>query len=413
MTEASLAFNFPDQHLSNPSHLLNALFGTAVALNMAVAVWRLPQTQELHLAISLGATVTAELPVLESARPGFLFCPFAVTGTQPAHYLSADILYNATRQQLIIDPVVAGDIACADRLRIFRQEVKERLAAAAPASWHIGSSKELVSVSKSYFTGIVEEGIRRIRDKEMEKVVLSRARTLPLPEGFNVMTVYLKLTRAYPLAFVYLVSVPGSGTWMGASPETLVHLDRHHIFRTEALAGTQPYQPGTVASEAIWRQKEIEEQSLVVRYIINCFKKIRLREYVETGPRTVIAGNLMHLKTDFNVDLKEVDFPALATQMMHLLHPTSAVCGMPREPARQFILDREGYQRDYYSGFMGPVRLHNETRLFVTLRCTQLTSSRLVLYAGAGVTGESIPEKEWLETEIKMETMLSVIQNHA
>jgi isochorismate synthase len=32
------------------------------------------------------------------------------------------------------------------------------------------------------------------------------------------------------------------------------------------------------------------------------------------------------------------------------------------------------------------------------------------LYAGAGVTADSIPEKEWEETEMKMNTLLDVIR---
>ncbi|UOQ71783.1 chorismate-binding protein [Hymenobacter cellulosilyticus] len=175
-----------------------------------------------------------------------------------------------------------------------------------------------------------------------------------------------------------LVSAPGAGTWLGASPEVLVEVDEQGVFRTMALAGTQALAPGALPQHAIWRQKEIEEQALVARYIVSCFKQLRLREYEETGPRTVVAGQLLHLRTDFAVNLRQVPFPTLGTDMLRLLHPTSAVGGMPKQAALSFLQEHEGYDRAYYSGFLGPVNLPQAgvSRLFVNLRCLQLHPSR-------------------------------------
>jgi isochorismate synthase len=150
---------------------------------------------------------------------------------------------------------------------------------------------------------------------------------------------------------------------------------------------------------------------LVCRYIINCFKKIRLREYLEQGPKTVVAGNVMHLKTDYEVDMKEVNFPQLGSVMLKLLHPTSAVCGMPLEASIQFLKEQEGYQREFYSGYLGPVNYQNESSIFVNLRCLQLLEGKARLYAGAGVTVDSVPEKEWEETEMKMKSLLGVLND--
>ena len=149
---------------------------------------------------------------------------------------------------------------------------------------------------------------------------------------------------------------------------------------------------------------------MVSRYIINCFKKIRLREFEEHGPKTVVAGNLMHLKSDFAVDMKATNFPQLGSVMLRLLHPTSAVCGTPLETARKFLLEHEGYSREFYSGFLGPINMNEASHVFVNLRCMQLFADEAWLYAGAGVTADSIPEKEWEETEMKMNTLLDVIR---
>ena len=162
-------------------------------------------------------------------------------------------------------------------------------------------------------------------------------------------------------------------------------------------------------SEAAWNQKEIEEQAMVSRYIIEQFKIIRLREFIETGPRSVRAGNMIHLKTEYTVDLKKVHFPELGTIMLNLLHPTSAVCGMPKFSSLRFITANEHLNREFYSGYLGPVNMKGMSRLYVNLRCMQILRTRAVLYAGAGITHDSIPEKEWEETALKCQTLLDVM----
>ena len=200
------------------------------------------------------------------------------------------------------------------------------------------------------------------------------------------------------------------GIWMGATPELLLSVEDKKKFTTVSLAGTQVIADDFPLAKAAWTQKEIEEQAMVSRYIINCFKKIRLREFEEYGPKTVRAGNLAHLKTTFEVDMAEVNFPQLGTVMLELLHPTSAVCGMPMKPAFEFLKENEGYDRQYYSGYLGPTNVQNETRLFVNLRCMKIEGNQATLFAGAGITEDSEPESEWNETEVKMQTLLNILQ---
>jgi isochorismate synthase len=97
--------------------------------------------------------------------------------------------------------------------------------------------------------------------------------------------------------------------------------------------------------------------------------------------------------------------------MLRLLHPTSAVGGMPRVAALDFLAHHEGYDRAYYSGFLGPVNVAapGVARLFVNLRCLQLRAGEAILYAGTGLTVDSDPAREWQETEYKMRTIGAVL----
>jgi isochorismate synthase len=191
----------------------------------------------------------------------------------------------------------------------------------------------------------------------------------------------------------------------------LASIDAEEKFKTIALAGTLPYTEGMNLKSVAWTQKEIEEQALVCRYIINCFKKIRVREYAEHGPRTVVAGNLVHLRTDYEVDMKEVNFPQLGSVMLKLLHPTSAVCGMPLGPAMDFLQKNEGYDREFYSGYLGPVNFDGASKLFVNLRCLQIFEKTARIYAGAGVTADSDPARETEEVSLKIHSLHHIINS--
>ena len=252
---------------------------------------------------------------------------------------------------------------------------------------------------------MVEEGISLIKNNSLKKIVFARSKSVSYPEQYNPINHFSSLCEAYKNTFVSLIFTPETGAWMGATPEALLNLTATGLLKTVALAGTQVYEPSIDPKQAIWRQKEIEEQALVSRYIIECFKKVRVREYDDIGPRTIIAGDLMHLKTDFSVDTVAIDYPYLGTSMLELLHPTSAVCGMPKDISIQHLLEKELYNRQYFSGFIGPININHESNIFVNIRCMQLCKNKVIVYAGAGITEDSIPENEWQETEMKMKTI--------
>jgi isochorismate synthase len=103
--------------------------------------------------------------------------------------------------------------------------------------------------------------------------------------------------------------------------------------------------------------------------------------------------------------MKEVNYPQLGSVMLKLLHPTSAVCGMPMEPSFKFIQENEPHEREFYAGYLGPVNIEFESHIYVNLRCLKWRGDHIFLYAGAGVTIDSLPQQEVEEVEIKMDTI--------
>src|SRR5690606_30058018 len=235
----------------------------------------------------------------------------------------------------------------------------------------VQTTDSLKSTSKEEFLDQVEKGIRAIQAGELSKIVPAKRKLVPLSDKFDLVESFLRLCEAYPNAFVNFIHVPGQGSWIGASPEILIKT-KGDQFATMAVAGSQKAIGDNPLKHVAWTQKEIEEQALVGRYIVGCFKKIRLREYEEIGPKTDIAGNLLHLRTDFKVNMAATGFPQLGSVMLGLLHPTSAVAGMPRDKALEFIHQHEKFDRSLFSGYLGPINIEGETAVFVNLRCAKL-----------------------------------------
>ncbi|WP_234735283.1 isochorismate synthase [Tellurirhabdus bombi] len=389
----------------------HTLWQAACSSGFAAALWRLPNQKSKELLVDTSGKVEAAAMDFDELPMGFAVSPFINSENQQTLFLKADLywqfgeegsLQNEQSRYAADHPVVAP----------FWKKVTQPLKPT-PSADKSGLTPPTIHDQERY-EEIVQRAVRMLGRGEMRKVVLSRTKAIRFAQYPDVIDLFNRLCLAYPTAFVSAIYLPDRNQiWLGATPERLVSQDVNGIFRTVALAGTQSAydSEGRLKrpSEAQWTQKEIEEQALVCRYIISCFKKIRLREFTEEGPKTVVAGNLLHLRTDFSVDTQAVNFPQLATVMLQLLHPTSAVCGMPRDQAIDFILANEGYDRELYSGYLGPVNVRHETNLFVNLRCMKLEGREGLLYAGAGITEDSVPAKEWRETELKCQTLLNAL----
>ncbi|MEP1032412.1 chorismate-binding protein [Ekhidna sp.] len=361
----------------------------------AFAAWRMPNTSQTQLIISLSDIDKLKEFHLSKLHSGFLINEFIDNHPVQPHFISADIVIR--NDELLIDPRVKSS-----QIDRFKEDLADTCVSSD------SDSKSPFHTKSNDFEQAVEDAVLQIKAGKFEKIVLSRFKDEKLPANFSPWTFFQSIATKYTNGFINMTFVPGKGLWIGATPELLLSSNKEE-FRTVSLAGTKTLEEGQNLSEIAWTQKEIEEQAFVSRYIINCFKKIRLREFHEHGPKTIQAGNLAHLKTEFIVDYKEVAFENLADQMLELLHPTSAVCGMPIEHTKPWIADVENYDREFYSGFLGPVNFDGSTNLFVNLRCMKVANDIIRFYAGAGITEDSVSDKEFLETEIKMDVLMSML----
>jgi isochorismate synthase len=386
---------------------LEKILDLTIKKGLRSAIWQNPDQKEIHCIVNFSEGLREYThPNLEQMPSGFLVSPYENDNNLLYYYIHADLHF------VLIDNNIS--LLNYDHNIPFRQieDLLEQSQVLEKKSFQEQYSKSIIDdcgLERTEFENFVELSIKRIEQGEFQKVVPSRSREIDLPDHFNIISKFNELCIKHPEAFVSLFHLPEKEIWIGASPELLIKISNNKLFYTSALAGTQSGKDILNLSEVAWTQKEIEEQAYVSRYIINCFKKIRLREFEEKGPRTIEAGGLVHLRTDYQVDLETVNFPQLGSVMLKLLHPTSAVCGMPKEPAASFIKASEKIDREFYSGYLGPVNIDSVTNLFVNLRCAKIHGGKATLYAGAGVTRDSNPDKEWRETELKMSTIKDVL----
>ncbi len=279
----------------------------------------------------------------------------------------------------------------------------------------LGNSDE-----KERYSNLIEKAISEIHAGNCKKIVLSRTIKVSLTKP--ILKIFQELLNSYTNAFCYLWYHPKVGLWLGATPEILVKA-RGQQFITMSLAGTQNKETGK--EHPNWSAKEIEEQQLVTDYIAEVLAS-RATQMSVGNVETVSAGHLWHLRSKITGRFSKGQFKNLLTA----LHPTPAVCGLPLAHAKPFILENEKYPRTYYTGFLGELNFMEEnprnrnrknqensayrsvvqsSELYVNLRCMQKINDSVIIYVGGGITADSDPNNEWLETESKAQTMLQLL----
>ena len=363
-----------------------------------VALYRLPYRQQVTL-VAQQDDEPQELLSCDSlnGQTGFVVAPFFVCKETPIILIRPDVIKTF---KTVSD--------CFDVGNSLFQRRKQFVSTEETTCFNGGNN--LRDIYASDFSRFFEP----LKNGDFRKLVLSRCVEEPLVEGMSALQLFQRACQLYPRLFISLVYTAKSGMWLTATPEILLEGEGNE-WRTIALAGTMKLEGDELLGEGehvTWSTKNIQEQRYVATYLMGCLEQLAQNIH-EEGPRTVRAANLVHLRSDFTFTLLNKE---RVGDVLQMLHPTPAVCGLPKQETYRFILDNEHTSRLYYSGFMGPLNLSPSTihqspstNLYVSLRCMQITADRYRLYAGGGLLKDSVEELEWQETEAKLETMRQCI----
>lgn len=368
----------------------------------AFAIYRLPYEEQCQLLIQQEGK-PEELPSVSSLSgvEGFVMAPFAVDKRYPV---------------IVIHPDETLDITPEDLVNNQQQPWKETLEAI------LAEPKQSEKVRNSSYANYAIDFANfhsQVLEGEFSKIVLARCVRENYDVGRTPLMMFADACRRYPRMFVALVSAWRCGTWLMATPEVLLEGMGTH-WSTMSLAGTMALEEDQLdfddppSREPVgkydfrWDIKNIQEQRFVSTYITESLEQVA--DFIEEkGPYTVRAGKLVHLRSDFKFTMP---YPEDLGRLLGILYPTPAVCGLPKDNARDFILRNESTSRQYYSGFAGPLGGSTPTHLYVSLRCMRIDEEGSCLFAGGGIMAGSELQVEWKETEDKMCTMKDIMHTN-
>jgi salicylate biosynthesis isochorismate synthase/menaquinone-specific isochorismate synthase len=261
----------------------------------------------------------------------------------------------------------------------------------------------------AHYEGAVARAVERIREGELEKIVLAREVRVHAGRPIDPGPVLDGLRVGFPGCYCYLVGTPAAA-FAGASPELLVRREGGRA-QTVALAGTtrrsaDPAVDAHLGEQLLQSAKEREEQAIVARRIVRTLERASVWVAAADDPVLVKVQNVQHLATPIRAQLAE---PLSAMELVSLLHPTPAVGGEPWSRAAQLIPVLEGMDRGWYAGPVGWCEPGGDGEFCVALRCALLRGEVAHLYAGDGIVRDSVPSAELAETEVKLQALLPLL----
>lgn len=344
--------------------------------------YRLPGDTHIHIMSQKNDTLVQLAPgELPLNKTGFAYVPWCPDDSHRGVFIKADnetILAPNDLDQVQVSPIIEfprtkADVFVSDQ-NLYRDQIK--------------------AIHEAIEAGTIR------------KAILSRIQTEALSTEAPLQW-FAKLCTSYPNVLCYWVHLPDECDWMGATPEVLTDVT-DGVLSTVSLAGSQA-NTGQYPNNVVWGAKEQDEQQIVTDSIRDTIETQLGRQPQMKGPYTFSTGPVLHLKTDFSIELTDTDKPKIA-QLVNALQPTPAISGLPKQAAINLINSIEIHDRSFYTGYLGPIHDDGSLKLFVNLRCMELLKDHVALYLGGGITAGSTAEAEWDETVFKTRTLLNVIQ---
>ncbi|EHL97690.1 putative isochorismate synthase DhbC [Acetobacteraceae bacterium AT-5844] len=248
----------------------------------------------------------------------------------------------------------------------------------------------------------------------LTKIVLSRSLLATADAAIDLGALLGRLS-ADPAVTGFLVPLPPRGgaprVLAGATPELLLSKQGARIL-SHPLAGSARRQRDAAAdaanAAALSRSdKDRREHAIVADFILDTLAPYCRQLSAPQGTTLTSTNSMWHLGTRIEGELKD---PSInAAELAALLHPTPAVCGLPRDKAARLIGEIEPYDRDFYAGAVGWCDAAGDGAWYVSIRCAEIAGTTARLYAGAGIVPGSDPWAEAAETGAKYGALLAAL----
>ncbi|MBU3844677.1 MAG: chorismate-binding protein [Candidatus Anaerobiospirillum pullicola] len=398
------------------SSKLRILLQALVLIKLPFVLYRLPEGRPHLLVLTSGTCQSLTSWEQLDAASGFVLAPFALTERYPLVLWPQEHCVHACGYDEITHSLMQ-----LTKTNALYQEGVDKAASALPISTAEGKLTEgdvtIEHAPKEQYSRDFAAFMTPLRAQRYQKLVLSARFAHHSPRCY-VWDNFQRACAVKPQLMVALVQAPQVGTWFVATPEVLLRTSpRSEVqqplqVHTMSLAGTMPYNEDNLLLEA-WSAKDRHEQAYVTSYLTELLGQYD--SFATQGPYPIKAGQVVHLRTDLTC---EVPAQKGLGQLISALHPTPAVCGLPKADAQSFIQSHESGERSYYSGFLGEINCASDrgvrSNLFVHLRTIEFLALedcwgpwRFRSYVGGGLLVESELDSEYAEICAKNRSVLS------
>jgi anthranilate synthase component 1 len=191
----------------------------------------------------------------------------------------------------------------------------------------------------------------------------------------------------------------------GASPEVHVKA-RDGVATIRPLAGTRrrgrsPAEDSGLEKELLADEKERAEHLMLVDLARNDLGRVSVPGSVKVTELMDVErySHVMHIVSNVEGKLAE---GKTGIDALRATFPAGTVSGAPKIRAIEVIDSLEPEKRGFYAGVVAHVESDGSLDSCITIRSALKMGDTVTLQAGAGIVYDSVPEKEYEETEAKL-----------
>jgi anthranilate synthase component 1 len=287
---------------------------------------------------------------------------------------------------------------------------------AVPAGGAMSGGVE-TSLERDAYEAAVDRAKAAIAAGEAIQVVLARRQSIPLPSGpdgapLDGLAIYRALRRVNPSPYLFFLRMPGFEV-VGASPELLLQVEGDRL-TTHPIAGTRPRgadeREDALLAEQLQRDpKERAEHVMLVDLGRNDLGRVArpgtvaVTKYMEVERYSHVLHLVSHVEGRLRPDLDALD-------ALRAVFPAGTLSGAPKVRAMQLIAADERERRGLYGGAVGYLGYDGNVDTAITIRSAVLRDRVAHVHAGAGIVKDSVPEREFEETEHKAAALRRAIE---
>ncbi|MBP1912811.1 anthranilate synthase component I [Thermococcus stetteri] len=272
------------------------------------------------------------------------------------------------------------------------------------------SGSEVISTdaSEEEFREMVETGKEYIRSGDVFQVVLSREYTVRTE--LDPLEVYRRLVELNPSPYSFILEF--KKTVVGASPETMGSVEGR-IFRINPIAGTAPRGSSEEEDRELEKALLSDEKERAEHIMLVDLARNDVRRVSKSGSVKLVRffdvlkySHVQHIESEV---IGELDEEKDAFDAMEAAFPAGTLTGAPKIRAMEIIDELERSRRRVYGGAVGYFSLTGDADMAIAIRMAEIEGRKASVRAGAGIVADSVPEKEFFETENKMRAVLKAL----